>query len=250
MKPDRRDPCSKALSLRNHLVGAVLLGTAAIIGPTSAVHANSLTISPVTGTTDVFDTETGQSIPTGTAGFVDGTLNVTNAGWYLFTYGPAGLVPGATGHGNSTLVNEFWVGASLADAALAGHVFCTQSGNGCGGNASVVGDSFAVNLLPGPVPFGFTFGGNTITNGTTSTAGAYLDQIGLGGIANAGPGLIAYLGLSDGPYPTGDPDFQDLTVSVSGTPLPAALPLFTTGLGALGAFGWWRKKKKVATLAA
>ena len=33
------------------------------------------------------------------------------------------------------------------------------------------------------------------------------------------------------------------------TPLPAALPLFATGLGALGLFGW-RRKKKAATLAA
>jgi hypothetical protein len=33
------------------------------------------------------------------------------------------------------------------------------------------------------------------------------------------------------------------------TPLPAALPLFATGLGALGALGW-RRKKKAAALAA
>ena len=33
------------------------------------------------------------------------------------------------------------------------------------------------------------------------------------------------------------------------TPLPAALPLFATGLGALGVFGW-RRKKKAAALAA
>jgi hypothetical protein len=33
------------------------------------------------------------------------------------------------------------------------------------------------------------------------------------------------------------------------TPLPAALPLFTTGLGALGLFGWRRKRKNSAALA-
>ncbi|HKA77515.1 MAG TPA: hypothetical protein VKD19_10450 [Pseudolabrys sp.] len=33
------------------------------------------------------------------------------------------------------------------------------------------------------------------------------------------------------------------------TPLPAALPLFATGLGALGLLGW-RRKRKAATLAA
>ena len=38
-------------------------------------------------------------------------------------------------------------------------------------------------------------------------------------------------------------------VSLNETPLPAALPLFVTGLGALGLLGWQRRKKP-ATLAA
>jgi hypothetical protein len=42
-----------------------------------------------------------------------------------------------------------------------------------------------------------------------------------------------------------DTEFTD----PSPTPLPAALPLFATGLGALGLLGW-RRKKKVAALAA
>ena len=42
----------------------------------------------------------------------------------------------------------------------------------------------------------------------------------------------------------------DLSVTLSAaTPLPAALPLFVTGLGALGLLGW-RRKKKAAMLAA
>ncbi len=35
-----------------------------------------------------------------------------------------------------------------------------------------------------------------------------------------------------------------------GTPLPAALPLFATGLGALGLLGWRRKRKNAAVAAA
>jgi hypothetical protein len=35
---------------------------------------------------------------------------------------------------------------------------------------------------------------------------------------------------------------------VTATPLPAALPLFASGLGALGLFGWRRKRKNDATL--
>ena len=37
--------------------------------------------------------------------------------------------------------------------------------------------------------------------------------------------------------------------SIDPTPLPAALPLFASGLGALGLLGW-RRKKKAAALAA
>jgi hypothetical protein len=33
------------------------------------------------------------------------------------------------------------------------------------------------------------------------------------------------------------------------TPLPAALPLFATGLGALGLLGWRRKRKSAAPIA-
>jgi hypothetical protein len=34
--------------------------------------------------------------------------------------------------------------------------------------------------------------------------------------------------------------------AVTATPLPAALPLFATGVGALGLFGWRRKRKNAA----
>lgn len=37
-------------------------------------------------------------------------------------------------------------------------------------------------------------------------------------------------------------------ITVNATPLPAALPLFATGLGAMGLFGW-RRKRRAATLA-
>ena len=46
-----------------------------------------------------------------------------------------------------------------------------------------------------------------------------------------------------------DVEYDFTTTAVSGTPLPAALPLFATGLGALGLFGW-RRKRKAAALAA
>jgi hypothetical protein len=39
-------------------------------------------------------------------------------------------------------------------------------------------------------------------------------------------------------------------VEITSTPLPAALPLFATGLGAMGLFGWRRKRKSAAAVAA
>jgi hypothetical protein len=38
--------------------------------------------------------------------------------------------------------------------------------------------------------------------------------------------------------------------SVSNAPLPAALPLFASGLGAMAGFAWWRKRKAAAMAAA
>ena len=51
------------------------------------------------------------------------------------------------------------------------------------------------------------------------------------------------LGLQRGDYVYSLSNGDTYTVSVGGTPLPAALPLFATGLGGLGLFGWRRKKK-------
>ena len=46
------------------------------------------------------------------------------------------------------------------------------------------------------------------------------------------------------PSVPGAPIFSDTTeLGVSNTPLPAALPLFATGLGGLGLLGWRRKRK-------
>jgi hypothetical protein len=45
-------------------------------------------------------------------------------------------------------------------------------------------------------------------------------------------------------------EYAFVTGSVAKTPIPAAWPLFATGLGALGMFGWRRKRKASGTIAA
>jgi hypothetical protein len=77
------------------------------------------------------------------------------------------------------------------------------------------------------------------------------DQAGAG-YPGSGPCLQ---GASVAPVSYGDPSFQSVAVTgnqiigVAAAPLPAALPLFATGLGAMGLFGW-RKKRRSQAIAA
>jgi hypothetical protein len=62
------------------------------------------------------------------------------------------------------------------------------------------------------------------------TLGGYLAQVGLGSTASAGPGLVAYVGLSDRPYPVPDNDFEDMAVRITTVPEPASMMLIGAGL--------------------
>lgn len=85
---------------------------------------------------------------------------------------------------------------------------------------------------------------------------SFYSASGLGVAAySGGSGLLAqtqpfYPGPTFLTHPGESLGFELDGAAVSATPLPAALPLFASGLGALGLFGWRRKRKAVATLAA
>ena len=72
-----------------------------------------------------------------------------------------------------------------------------------------------------------------------------------GGLAQAEAALITGMqaGLTYLNIHTGNFQGGEIRGQLAETPLPAALPLFATGLGALGLLGW-RRKKKAAALAA
>ena len=63
---------------------------------------------------------------------------------------------------------------------------------------------------------------------------------------------FANLGVTPGTYvwTWGTRADRSFTLEIGTTPLPAALPLFASGLGAMGLLGWRRKRKNAAALAA
>ena len=88
-------------------------------------------------------------------------------------------------------------------------------------------------------------------SGPDFTGATFLDITLFGNMTDAGgtiginPGLNFFGECADASCITGAGAAQPLIIvgSVSATPLPTALPLFATGIGAMGCIGWPRKRK-------
>jgi hypothetical protein len=106
-------------------------------------------------------------------------------------------------------------------------------------------------------PLGVTFGTYDHTFDLTANSTYNLANMPPGNTGNPFLGLSAataepvfvaallagetYLNIHTSMFPTGE-----IRAFLNPVPLPAALPLFATGLGALGLLGWRRKKKAAA----
>ena len=156
---------------------------------------------------------------------------------------------------------------SFSSGAGAGSLAFQIQGFGSleGAGTSCCTDGLVV-MLDGVLLFAGTFnlgGGGTnivFSNPNGGTFNASSPGFGLGGLLDvtiplllsAGPHALqfAYFGTPQG---TDDEGWGINSVTVSGivaaTPLPAAFPLFASGLGALGLIGWRRKRKASARAA-
>jgi hypothetical protein len=108
-------------------------------------------------------------------------------------------------------------------------------------------DAYGGNGLLGFFTNGFDCLGQGFTCGTTVT----ITISGSGLAAGFTPSLNGFQLLAGADISCANDSCEtDPEVYASTTPLPGALPLFATGLGALGLFGWRRKRKNNAALAA
>jgi hypothetical protein len=122
------------------------------------------------------------------------------------------------------------------------------------------------NQIEGLVTMNITYNGGTFDLTSLDlvnfvTSGAFTISSNLGGVFNVpsslgtvtsfGPGFTGVSTVTITESLAGFMGFDNFTITPTSaeTPLPAALPLFATGLGALGLLGW-RRKKRPAALAA
>jgi hypothetical protein len=124
-----------------------------------------------------------------------------------------------------TYLNTF--GATFGGVVTAG---CGTAGSNCYFDGAVQAyDSItqAITTTPGLL-YNISF---DLSDNSTLTTFLAISNNGLPGTSGNGVNLVVYAG-------EGEP--------VRAVPLPAALPLFATGLGALGLLGWRRKRKRAA----
>ena len=172
---------------------------------------------------------------------------------YLLTACALALSIGAA---NAAVV-EFDVMGTTADGTFSGTigVDVTDPANLSSDYANIISSDFPaksffdifVDITPIPSPFPSTDIGLEISDGTGGTGDHLSLYIPPSSLTDAG-GLIDGGAFDHGALK--GPPIGITGGSIAETPLPATLPLFASGLGALGLLGWRRKRKSTAALAA
>ena len=169
------------------------------------------------------------------------TLSVATSFWMSFAASAATL-PFNFSFTNST-VPETVMGTLTVDTVAGDATSVVVTSNTAGFGIGEYAGAFGA-----PINNSFTVSGGTIT------AYSFQSDGGFNGPPNVTCCTLTMFsspvgaGLSDLPFTTGTIAGVSVafTPPVSSVPLPATLPLFATGLGALGLLGWRRKKKTAA----
>ena len=208
-------------------------------GTTGSINVFDSTFAPVNLATGAF---TDPNLP---AGLVPFNVQDINGNVYV-TYAPAGhanQVSAGIGQGVVDVFNENGVfqqrlitGSQLAapwGVALAPSSFGQFGGDLLVGNFSTL-NSFIGAYNPTTGAF---LGAISIDVGGNNPGGLWALEFG-NGVSGGSPDTLYF---SDGINAEADGLFSAIS-----TPLPAALPLFATGIGGLGLLGWRRKRKAQA----
>jgi hypothetical protein len=184
---------------------------------------------------------------------------------------------GGTNSNPVEVVVSTWTTSAYTTLATGSSIYATVEFEGPGGanipapvginvNGSAnktTGTYFASSTegLGGGNPCGFGEA-NSCTGGNTNSAGSFNTETGSAGHPTVTIDVTAANGntwTDAADVLVGNVDGWEAADNMGGTPqdlgkyvtpLPAALPLFTSGLGVMGLFGWRRKRKASAALAA
>jgi hypothetical protein len=253
--------------MKSTLVGvglAAVLGAASIVGSTSTSRAalvctpgnivgpgsctETVTFGPTTAGIVNVPLTIDKWVSNASAGFTE-TLSAAN-----FSFGGSfGISPNVTGLGPGSGTINFDIAASLLYGPGSGAPpnFLNPTLNPTSGTPSMISVTLAsgqsinfsstITVTPatlGPITTGL---GGYIGPGTFAALVTSLSSV---SISSSGTGGIS-LSLSTIDAAEIDVTYDFTTTSIA-TPIPAALPLFATGLGALGLLGWRRKRKTTA----
>jgi uncharacterized protein (TIGR03118 family) len=223
----------------NSTAGLLYAANGAGVGGISVFNSNFAPVSLSGGFVD-------PSLPTGFVPF-----NVQTIGGNVYvTYAPSGRAAQISATAGQGLVDVFDENGTLLQRLITGGQLAAPWG-----------------LALAPASFG-PFGGDLLVGNFSSVdsginafnplTGAFLGSILIDVGSGNTPGGLWALMFGTGSANGGDPNTLYFTDGINGetaglfgaiqsTPLPAALPLFASGLGALGLFGWRRKRRNAAT---
>jgi hypothetical protein len=228
------------------LIITAMLG---LIVNVSAAHASSVTfVTPSGSTVGGNPVNASAMFTTGpntlSISLTDLLANPTDVGQLLsdlFFTTSTGATSGTLGTNGGQEVTVFSDGTSTLGSTVPTGWVLQTAGAGLELNVLGAGGAGPTHLIIGP-----SAAGGNYTNANGSIAGnrphnPFLNQMATFAITI--PGLLATDTVTSATFSFGTTSGENVAGVPSAVPLPAALPLFATGLGGLGLLGWRRKRK-------